>query len=160
MYSLSWPWRVFDPGSNLHTRMSFSVAGWSFSKVTSPYFNRRLLSRALNPKCRAIIYHKVRCKTVGFEFPNSSHSRLLFFVFCQLSGGTGFVPFAMFYNKLLAFGTLDFSREFKLVSINYIHVWTSFVQGTLKTSLKTRQTNRLVLRALQFLHSFEKFAQQ
>ena len=43
----------------------------------SPQFNRQLSSRVLNPKCRAIIHHKVRCKTVGFEVPNSPHSKSL-----------------------------------------------------------------------------------
>ena len=43
----------------------------------SPHFNRQLSSQALNPKWRAIIHHKVRCKAVGLEDPNSPHSKSL-----------------------------------------------------------------------------------
>ena len=62
---------LISPHKNLILR---DVSG-SFSRVTSPHFNRRLSSRALNPKWRAVIHHKVRCKIVGFEVPNSPHSK-------------------------------------------------------------------------------------
>ena len=157
-YGLSWPWRLLDPRSYLHTKMSFSVSG-SFSKVTSPHFNRRLSSRALNPKSRAIIHHKVRCKTVEFEVPNSPQSKSLSSsasISSRAALGLFPLPCSTTSCRRLALKT---SLESLNLSPSIIfQVWTSFVQGTLKTSLKTRQTNRLVLRAVQFLHSFEKFA--
>ena len=67
---------LISPHKNLILR---DVSG-SFSRVTSPHFNRRLSSRALNPRAlkrRAIIHHKVRCKIAGFEVPNSTHSKSL-----------------------------------------------------------------------------------
>ena len=77
----------------------------------------------------------------SFQLSPKSLFSSVFFDFCQLAGGVGFVPFVMLYNKLSAFGTWDFSREFELFSLSSVHVWTSFVQGTLKTLLKTRPTN-------------------
>ena len=49
----------------------------SHSPCLGPHFNRQLSSPALNPKWRAIIHHKVCCKIVGFEVPNSPHSKSL-----------------------------------------------------------------------------------
>jgi len=46
----------------------------------------------------------------------------------------------------------------KIQSFDWLHFWR--VNVKLKTSLKTRHFNRLVLHAVQFLHSFETFAQQ
>ena len=157
LYDLSWPWRVLDLRFYLHTRILFSVSG-SFYKVMSSHFYRRLSSRALNTKWRAIIHHKVRCKAVELEVPSSPHSKSLhvFLGLSQFTGSLWSVPFAMIYNKLTALGTWHFFGEFEVVSVNNIYIWTSIVQGELETTLKGRQTDRLVLCAVQFLSTVLK----
>ena len=141
--------------------MSFSVSA-SFSKVTTPYFNPRLSCRALNPKCRAIIRHEIRCKTVGFEVPNSPHSKSLSSsasVSSRTALGLFPLPCSTTSCWRLALKT-SLERLNLSPSVIFVSEPLPFAQGTLETSLKTLQTNRLVLRAVQFLHSFEKFAQQ
>ena len=133
-------------------RMSFSVSG-SFSKVTSPHFNRWFSSRALNPKCRAIIHHRVRCKKVGFEVPNSPHSKS----WSSLAPVSSRAVLGLFP---LPFSTTSCQRLALKTSLESLNLSPSVMLMSEPLSLKTHQTNRLVLCALQFLHSFEKFAQQ
>lgn len=99
---LSCPYHVLDTRSNFHTRILFPVSV-SFLTAASRHFKRRLPSWDRKPKCSAIPHPIVRCKTAGFELPNSPHTKkyvlfLPLWVSCCLRSAA----FSMLYGKLTA----------------------------------------------------------